>query len=188
MPTSNLRETLTIFEQIGVYDVILPMLLVFTLVFAILEKTRVFGYEQIGDKKYSRKNLNAMVAFVTSILVVGSTRLVAVINETVSNSILLLLMSFLFLLLIGSFHKETEEGIFLEKGWRTLFMIIMFIGIAIIFLNAFKLESGQSVLEWMFTGAIQNVNSELATSLILFGVIVAAIIFVTAGGRREKKE
>ncbi|PIN72650.1 hypothetical protein COV21_01515, partial [Candidatus Woesearchaeota archaeon CG10_big_fil_rev_8_21_14_0_10_45_5] len=90
---SNFRETLTLFEQLGVYDVILPLLLVFTIVFAILEKTMVLGYEKIGDKKYTRKNLNSMVAFVTALLVVGSTKLVAMINETVSNTVLLLIMS-----------------------------------------------------------------------------------------------
>ena len=40
-------------EKLGVYEIILPFLLVFTMVFAILEKTRVYGVEKIGDKTYT---------------------------------------------------------------------------------------------------------------------------------------
>ena len=42
---STFREVLLFFEQIGIYDVVLPFLLVFTIVFAILEKTKLFGTE-----------------------------------------------------------------------------------------------------------------------------------------------
>ena len=77
---SVFRGVIEFLGKIGVYDVILPFLLVFTIIFAILEKTRVLGTEEIDGKKYSKKNINAMVAFVMSFLVVASTKLVAVIN------------------------------------------------------------------------------------------------------------
>ena len=32
-------------DKLGVYDVVLPFLLVFTLIYAFLEKTKVFGVE-----------------------------------------------------------------------------------------------------------------------------------------------
>ena len=57
---SNFRENLSFFETIGIFDVVLPFLLVFTIVFAILEKTKVFGTDDIGGVKYSKKNLNAI--------------------------------------------------------------------------------------------------------------------------------
>ena len=121
---SAFRGVIEFFGEIGVYDVVLPFLLVFTIVYAILEKTRVLGTETFEGKKYSRKNLNAIVAFVIAFLVVASTRLVAAINQAMGNIILLLLVSFSFLMLIGSFMKETEEGVFLTGGWRILFMTI----------------------------------------------------------------
>jgi len=190
---SNLRETVSFLDQLGVYDVILPMLLVFTLVFGILEKTLVLGYEEVGGKKYSRKNLNSMVAFVTSLLVVGSAKLVAMINETVSNSVLLLVMSVLFLILVGSFQKQTSEGVFLEGGWKNLFMVIMFVGIVLIFLNAFKLSNGQSVLSLIFTSIANSivgssgVNQNVVGTIVLLGLMVGAIAFVTSGGKKEKE-
>ena len=42
---SVFRDVIDFFFQLGIYDVILPFLLIFTIVFAILEKTRVFGTE-----------------------------------------------------------------------------------------------------------------------------------------------
>src|SRR4030042_4452892 len=101
---SQFRTTLEFFEKLGIYDVILPFLLVFTIVFAIFEKTKLFGTDDIDGKKYTRKNLNSMVAFVSAFLVVASTKLVAIINETVANAVLLLILSICFLLLAGSFH------------------------------------------------------------------------------------
>jgi hypothetical protein len=189
---SNFRETLMLFERLGVYDVILPLLLVFTIVFAILEKTMVLGYEKIGDKKYSRKNLNSMIAFVSALLVVGSTKLVSMINETVSNTVLLLLMSVLFLILVGSFQKQTEEGVFLEGQWKNLFMVIMFVGIVLIFLNSFKLASGESVLMSIFTGIGKGMtsggtlNGDVVTTVVMFAVMIGAILFVTSSGKKKE--
>jgi len=44
---SMFRGTLEFFGEIGMYDVVLPFLLVFTIVYAILEKTRIFGVEEV---------------------------------------------------------------------------------------------------------------------------------------------
>ena len=107
---STFRGIIEFFGQIGIYDVVLPFLLVFTIVFAILEKTKIFGVEKVGEAEYTKKNLNAMVAFVVAFLVVASTRLVAAINEAMARIVLLLLVSVSFLLLIGSFYSYKERG------------------------------------------------------------------------------
>ena len=51
---SVLGGVIDVFERIGVYDVVLPFILVFTIVFAILEKTRVLGVEVYGDKEWDK--------------------------------------------------------------------------------------------------------------------------------------
>ena len=72
MPESTFREMIGFLDKIGIYDVVLPFILVFTIVFVILEKTRVLGTETIEGKPYTKKNINAMVAFVIAFFVVGS--------------------------------------------------------------------------------------------------------------------
>ncbi len=135
------RGVVSFLQEVGVYEVVLPFLLVFTIVFAILEKTKVLGTEEIEGHKYTKKNLNAILAFVIGFLVVASTELVRAINGVMANMVLLLLLSVCFLLLIGSFFKEDDLPVFLEGGWRSLFMVIMFIGIVLVFLGAFDVTS-----------------------------------------------
>jgi hypothetical protein len=186
---SRFRETLLFFEKLGIYDVILPFLLVFTIVFAILEKTKIFGTEDIDGKKYTRKNLNSMIAFVSAFLVVASTKLVAIINETVANVVLLLILGVCFLMLAGSFHSGDKE-FFLDKKWATFFMILMFAGIVLIFANAVKIEDDKSVLQWIWEKVFLNWDTTAVSSVILLVLVIGVMVFVSMGGAKpkEKKE
>src|SRR3989344_5536976 len=110
------RGVINFFDSVGLFDVVLPFLLVFTIVFAILEKTKVLGTEEIEGKKYTKKNLNAIASFVIAFLVVASSELVEIITTVSSNVVVVLFLAVLFLLLVGSFYKEGEP-VFLEGGW-----------------------------------------------------------------------
>ena len=133
---SAFRDIIDFFDTIGIFDVVLPFLLVFTIVFALLERTKVFGLEKIEGKEYTKKNLNSAAAFVISFLVVASSELVEIITEVSSKFVVLLFLVVLFLLLVGSFFKEEPHGVFLEGGWKTTFMGIVFVVLIFIFLDA----------------------------------------------------
>jgi len=165
------RNIIDFFGDIGLYDVVLPFLLVFTIVFAILEKTRVFGMDEIDGKKYTKKNINAMASFVIAFFVVASSRLVDIITEVSSWTVILLFLSVLFLLLVGSFMKE-GEGVFLEGGWKIFFMVFMFIGIAVIFLNAM----GWLEEFWNFLSGGSAGNA--VGSIVLLIIIVLFMVYV----------
>ena len=173
------RGIIEFFGKIGVYDVILPFLLVFTLVFALLEKTKVLGTEEVGGHKYTRKNLNAMMAFVMAFLVIASSRLVEVLSKISANVVVLLLAVVLFLLLIGSFYKEGEP-VFLEGNWKWFFMLIMFAGIVIIFLDAM----GWLDTFWGFVS--EGTGGNAVGSIILVVVVILFMIYIVkepnAGG------
>lgn len=171
-------------DRLGVYDVVLPFLLVFTLMYAFLEKTKIFGtetYYSVDDKyhekgfKGSRKNLNAMVSFVVAFFVVASSQLVAVINQTLSQMVLLLILVFCFILVVGAFQEQTDKGFFLQGGWKTLFMVIAFVAIAFIFLNAL------GWLEPAWRWLMRTGSSEAVATLVLIGLIVGFIVWVTGG-------
>ena len=179
------RQVLQFFDSIGLFDVVLPFLLVFTIVFAILEKTKVLGTEDIEGKKYTKKNLNAIASFVLAFLVVASSELVEIITTVSSQAVVVLFLSVLFLLLVGSFYKEGEP-VFLEGGWKIVFMIIVFIAIIGIFLGAIKTSDGRTWLERLgdFTG---TGGDELAGSLILLALIVLFIVYATKDTAKEAK-
>ena len=185
---STFRETLLFFDKIGIYDVVLPFLLVFTIVFAIFEKTKVLGTEVIEGERYPRKNLNAMASFVISFIVIASSKLVEIITQVSANMVVLILLSVFFLLLVGSFYRETEE-VFLEGGWRTFFMLIMFIGIVAIFLEAIPTKTGEPWLEWFLKYVVRNFDSAAVGSIILIVVMVLFMYFITkdSGAPAKKK-
>ncbi len=184
---SVFRGVLGFFEQIGIYDVILPFLIVFAIVFAILEKTKVLGFED-PEKKYTRKNLNSMVAFVAAFLVVASSKLVAIINQTTSQIVLLLLVAIFFLILVGVFVGEGEFK--LEKGdpWLIFFTIAMFLGILLIFLNAIKASDGRSWLEIFWSYVTENWNSNVVGSIILLIIVIGIMVWLTRGPKEKKEE
>jgi|SRR3989344_952648 len=185
---SVFRGTLEFFNRLGIYDVILPFLLVFSIVFAILEKTKIFGMEKIGDEKYTRKNINAMVAFVIGFMTIASAQLVQIITTVSSQVVLLLLLSVLFLLLVGSFYKETDEGFFLTKGWNTAFMIIMFVGIVAIFLQAIKIDTGEGFLAWLLGYIGNNLSSTAVGSIILLIIVIVLMMFIVKDRKPKKEE
>lgn len=181
---SVFRGVVGFFVDLGIYDVVLPFLLVFAIVFAILEKTKVLGTEEVEGKKYTKKNLNAIVAFVISFFVVASTKLVRVINAALANIVLLLLLIVAYLLLVGAFFKE-GEGVFLEKGGiRTFFMVAIFVGIILIFMDA---------LNWlapMWDYLVRHWETRWIGSLILLILIIFFMWFITKppASKKPKKE
>ncbi|MBS3103073.1 hypothetical protein J4458_06555 [Candidatus Woesearchaeota archaeon] len=178
---SAFRGVVDFFGEIGLFDVVLPFLLVFTVVFAILEKTKVFGIEEIEGKKYTRKNLNSIAAFVIAFLVIASARLVEIVTTVSANMVVLLLLVVLFLLLVGSFYAEGEKSVFLEGGWKTLFMAIVFIGIILIFLDA--LGFLEDTLDFLKGG-----RNEVVGAIILLVVIVIFVGWIVKEPHAKEKK
>ena len=181
---SAFRGVLEFFNRLGVYDVILPFILIFTVVFAILEKTKIFGTDKIDNVNYSKKNLNAMVAFSIAFFVVASSKLVGVITKMSSNMVILLFLIVFVLLLVGSFHEETEKGFFFEKGFmRTAFIGIVFIGMIAIFLDAL------GWLEIAYNSLLQLQNNVGVASAVLMIITIGAMAFVfTSSGKGSDKK
>lgn len=179
---STFRGMVGLLERIGVYDVILPFLLVFTIVFAILEKTKIFGVDKLdGGQVTTKKNINAIVAFVVAFLVIASTKLVSVINEVMANVVLLLVLAVCFLLLIGSLFADKEFSMDKFPTWTNIFLVLMFLGIVVIFLNA---------LDWLhyITDVLENWNADWAASIIFIVIIIGFMIFITWDSKPKSKE
>ncbi|MBI2102208.1 hypothetical protein HYT55_00060 [Candidatus Woesearchaeota archaeon] len=173
---SVFRGVISFLDKLGVYDIILPFLLVFTLVFAILEKTKILGVEKVKDQEYTKKNINAMVAFVIGFLVIASTQLVAVISSVMANVVLLLILSICFLLLVGSFYADKQFSLENSPKWVKFLMVVMFIGVVVIFLNALGwLETVFGVFYLMFT----NLDAEWAATSLFLIIIIGFIFYVT---------
>lgn len=169
---SAFRGVIDFFGEIGIYDIVLPFLLVFTIVFAILEKTKVLGIERIEGREITKKNLNSIVAFIVAFLVIASTQLVAVINQVMANVVLLLILGVCFLMMVGVFFGDKEFTLSEFKGWTSFFMVMMFIGIVVIFLNA---------LNWLdpIFNLFRNWDAEWAATIIFLLIIFGFMYYIT---------
>ncbi len=180
---STFRGVIEFMNRIGLYDVVLPFLLVFTVVFAVLEKSKIFGLTKSmdGETDQPKKNLNAIVAFVVAFFVVASVRLVEILTEVSANIVLMMIFSFFFLVLVGMLTQD-KDGISLEKGWKTFFYVIILIVMVLIFLGA--LGWLKPAWDWM-----QNFyNSEIVAGVVLLGIVVGFIFAVTTGKSTVSKD
>jgi hypothetical protein len=175
--TTAFRDVLVFFERLGIYDVILPFLLVFTLVFAIFDRTKVLGTEMVDDKEVSKKNLNAMMAFVIAFLVIASAQMVAIINTAMPMIVILLFLGVFFLLLVGIFYSEKEEVLLGDK-WKMVFMVMMFIGILAIFLYAVPTSSGEPFLVFILDFLVNNYSTTAVSSIVLMIIVIGFMLYI----------
>lgn len=173
---STLQGTIEFLKDFGLFDVILPFILVFAIVFAILEKTSI-----LGKKK---QNLNSLVAIVFALLVITANKVVTAITNALPNILLLIIILVSFLLMIGILFKEEELDFHSKaKGWYKFFIVLMFIGLVLIFLGAYILDSGVSVLSYILGYLYGNMGSDVVGGIILIAIIVAVIYFVIKGSK-----
>jgi hypothetical protein len=192
MAESVLGNVIEFFSRIGIYDVVLPFLLVFVIVYAVLEKTKILGMEKIvgATEATPRKNLNAMVAFVIGFLVVASSQLVSTISQVAAHVVLLILLSVFFLVLVGTFYASSEKvEEKMPTRWKNAFIIINFIALIGIFLNALKTKGGESWLSYALNYLKLYWSSTAVASIIMLILIWLFVSWMLkSSGEGEKKE
>jgi hypothetical protein len=160
---------------LGVLDVILPFILVFTIVFATLQKTKILGED---ENKKPRKNFNAVIALVMGLAVViphviGSYPpdgdVVNIINNALPNVSVVLVAVIMLLLIIGVFGSKVDVAGSSLAGWAVVFAVIATL---VIFANA---------ANWfILPGWLDFLNDTETQSLIVVILVFAIIIwFVT---------
>ncbi len=159
-------------SDLGVMDSLLPFLLLFTIIFAILNKTKIIGE--------GRKNFNVMVALTLSLMVViphimgrysdPTKDPVVIINTAVPNVSIVIVAILMVLLLIGIFGKNLDIAGTSLGGWVA---IGSFIVIALIFASA---AGWLGSLE--LPAFLQDPDTQaLVVMILVFGII---IMFITS--------
>ena len=182
--TSPLVNAIEFLKEFGLFDVVLPFLLVFSITFAILEKTKVLGVE--SDGKTPKKQINSMVAFVIGMIVVATNKVVTIINEALPNIVLLLVMIVLFLMLAGSLAKNEKDGFKLNSGLQTALVIISLVSIVIILLTTIRLDTGISVWNTFWDWLIVSWSGTIFASILLGLVVIGAIFMIVKPSKESQ--
>jgi len=176
MASYNLENVVEIMESWGLTDVMLPFLLIFTIIFAVMQKANIFG----ADKK----RFNVITALVISLLVViphvtgnypGGYDVVEIINKSLPSIALLVVAIIMVLLLVGIFGGESAwTGP--VTGW-----VVIVAAIAVLWIF------GGSIWGWggwnRFVSFFGEEIVVLVIILLVFGIIIALI---TGEGKEAK--
>ncbi len=106
-------------EAMGLFDVMLPFLLVFSIVFSVINKTKIFG---------DRKGVDVVVALVLSFLAVRSEFFVGLMKSFLPNVAMFMIIILMFLMMLGIFAGEKKEwkGVAFGLGAFVSFIFILF--------------------------------------------------------------
>ena len=167
-------------EQWGVIDVILPFILIFTIVFAVLERTKILGKEDYQVRKYA-----AVIALVLAFGVIVphvtgrdyyGVDVVQIINAALPQVGLLLVAVVMMLLTIGLWTRKAPDG---SKGigvWFTMISGVIVIAIFIASIGWWRVPS------WLYRLIYSDFIS-LIVAVLVFGIIIKFI----AGGEKKDK-
>lgn len=163
----------TIFQHWIVTEFILPFLLMWTIVFAILQKTKL-----LGDDK---KQLDSIVAFVIGIIFVGAIYPKMIVDNLILFLTVAIIVVFVALLLWGFVSGNELKSEFLKnKSLKWIVGIGVMVAVAIALLWASGIEN--SVLDLLFR---QGWSNDFWTNLAFIAVIAITLAIVL---RKSKKD
>jgi len=146
-----------------------PFLLIFFVIFAILEKTKV-----LGDGK---KQLNALTAFVIGLIVVSVSYPTEVINNLILFLTVAMISVFVILLLWGFVSADAKEGFKLE-GWMKWLLWIV-VGISFIIAMLWATGVGTDFTDLFLK---QDWSGEFWTNATFIIVIAVALALILKSG------
>jgi len=160
------ERAILLLDQIGITDVLLPFFLIFTLVFAILQKTELLGHE--------KKNFNVIIALVMGFAVViphitgtypANADVVNIINKALPNVSLVIIAILMVLLLVGIFGWKIGPGGTSMSGMIALVALVI---VVYIFGVAGNLWGTSNRWTWLHNSDTQA----LIIVILVFGVVV----------------
>ncbi|RME31269.1 hypothetical protein D6789_03255 [Candidatus Woesearchaeota archaeon] len=183
------RESFYPLADWGLFDIVLPFVLVFAIVYAVLQRTKVLGKNS--------KNYNTIVALVMGFAVVvphvlagtpdpadralanGFVDLVEVINLALPQVSVLLIAILMVLLIFGIWGKEVKLG---DSSLSGIIAFVSFLAVVVIFGNA----AGWWYLpQWITLGWLTPETQALVITILVFAII---IWFVTREPKPDKSK
>ena len=149
-------------------ELVLPFLLVFVLIFAILDKTKIFGE--------GKKQINALIAFVVGLIFVTFSQAVGITNNLVMVMAVVAVVILVFVILFSFASGGEFKG---EKWMKITFGIL--VGIVIIIALLVFTGYWSKIID-TFSG---ESGTGIASNVIFIVIIIAAFAIVLATSKAK---
>ncbi len=155
----------------GVADVLLPFLLTFTIVFAVLNKTKVLGAKDVA------KRYNVIVALVMGLALIFPHVLgyytpdkdpVNIINQSLPSIAVVVIAIVMVMLLLGVFGADLDLN---GSKINTWILAFCFLTVAYVFLTSAGYIGNGHFPRWLWFLADPNTQS-LLVMILVFGMII----------------
>lgn len=156
----------TILQSDFVTQLILPFLLVFTLVFAILEKTKL-----LGDEK---KQINAIIALVVGFIFISFSKYVGITTNLMGIVAVVAVVLLVFMMLFSFASGEKEFK--MPKGIQYTLWIL----IALVLIVAILVFTGvwDTIINSVMAG------NSIVANIVFIIIIIVAVAVVLWGGKK----
>lgn len=167
----NLEFVVRTLDSWGLTDVLLPFLLIFTIFFAIFQKSKILGE--------NRRNMNVGISLVISLLVIvphvlhaypQGADVIDIMNKALPNVSIVVVAVIMLLVLLGIFGGEAKLVGMKMGNWVAIISLILIVWI----FGAAAGWWGASSTWWTW---LRNDVIAIIIILLVFGLIIA---FVTA--------
>jgi hypothetical protein len=143
----------------------LPFLLIFFVVFAILEKTKVLGED--------KKQLNALTAFIIGLIFIAFADYTLVVQNLILFLTVALIIVFVILLLWGFVSTGSKEGFELESWMKYSLWGVISIAVIIAVLWATGIQGG--VIDLLF---YQSWSGVFWTNILFVAAVAGALALI----------
>lgn len=148
-------------------EVALVFLLVFAVVFAVLQKSKV-----LGDGK---KQVDMLVALAVGLIVISVGYATDVISNLIPFLAVSLIIIFVFMVLLGALYKEGDFN--LSDGVKIAFGIAILVAVIIAVLYF------THAWDYLYDRWVAGDSSSFVANTVIIVVVIAAIIAVVIGGK-----
>lgn len=174
MSSFNFSDMARLFEGMGIYEVLLPFLLVFTIVFAFLEKVHIFG----EDNKKQNKKFHLVIALVMGLLLVQMESFVNMINLALPKISVVIIAILMFFIMISMFTGDDPSKFFTGDGKGAL-MGIFIACIAVVGWAFWSSYTGSNMPQWL--GWVWD---HIAV-IIVIGVFAGILAYISGDEKKE---
>ena len=170
-------------KDVGFYSILLPFILTFAVIYAVLEKSNILKGKDEGS--LSSRNLNIIVSLIFGFFVVASIQAVTYIQTFIIGTIVVLLFLVCIFIVLGMlFGDDLKNLFFLEDGKIRKNVRYTMLGIIILVVLVF--------LATVFWEPLQEILTKIErsdfVSVITIVVVVGIIYLVTRDKKSEKPE